>query len=126
MDDPPPPLGDYLGALTDELDAGEYIVEFVSGGPKNYAYKTSSGVESCKVRGFTLNFTNSRLINFSAVKELVTRRVDHLQVTTVNPSKICRNAKTNSIYNTEEKKQYKVVYTKRVIQDDYDTLPYGY
>ena len=121
-----PPLGDYLGELTDELDAGEYIVEFVSGGPKNYAYKTSSGVESCKVRGFTLNFTNSRLINFSAVKELVTRRGDNLQVTTVNPNKICRNVKTNSIYNREEMKHYKVVYTKRVIQDDYDTLPYGY
>ena len=78
------------------------------------------------MRGFTLNFTNSRLINFSAVKELLTRRVDNLQVTTVTPSKICRNVKTNSIYNREEKKQYKVVYTKRVIQDDYDTLPYGY
>ena len=101
-------------------------MEFVSGGPKNYAYKTSSGEESCKVRGFTLNFTNSRLINFSVVKELVTRRVDNLQVTTVTPSKIFRNAKTNSIYDQEEKKQYKVVYTKRVIQDDYHTLPYGY
>ena len=29
-----PPLGDYLGELTDELDSGEQIVEFVSGGPK--------------------------------------------------------------------------------------------
>ena len=31
--------GDYLGDMTDELD-GDHIVEFVSGGPKNYAYKT--------------------------------------------------------------------------------------
>ena len=29
-----PPFGDYLGELTDELDSGEHIVEFVSGGPK--------------------------------------------------------------------------------------------
>ena len=29
-----PPLGDYLGELTDELDSGEHIVEFVSGGPQ--------------------------------------------------------------------------------------------
>ena len=29
-----PPLGDYLGELTDELDSGEHIVEFVSSGPK--------------------------------------------------------------------------------------------
>ncbi|XP_053373006.1 uncharacterized protein LOC128546475 [Mercenaria mercenaria] len=45
-----PPLGDYLGELTDELDGGEYIVEFVSGGPKNYAYKTSKNKETCKLR----------------------------------------------------------------------------
>ena len=32
-----PPLGDYLGELTDKLGNGE----FVSGGPKNYAYKTN-------------------------------------------------------------------------------------
>ena len=28
-----PPLGDYLGDLTDELDPGDYITTFVSGGP---------------------------------------------------------------------------------------------
>ena len=38
-----PPLGDYLGKPTDELDSGEHIVEFVSGRPKNYAYKTNRG-----------------------------------------------------------------------------------
>jgi hypothetical protein len=27
-----PPLGDYLGDLTDELKQGEHIVEYVSGG----------------------------------------------------------------------------------------------
>ena len=65
-----PPLGDYLGELTDELDSGEHIVEFVSGGPKNYAYKTNSKKETCKVRGFTLNYTNSQLINFDSVKHI--------------------------------------------------------
>ena len=48
-----PPLGDYLGDLTNELKAGEHIVEFVSGGPKNYAYRTNNGKEVCKVRGFS-------------------------------------------------------------------------
>ena len=32
-----PPVGDYLGDLTDELD-GRHIIEFISDGPKNYAY----------------------------------------------------------------------------------------
>ena len=39
---PEPPLGNYLGDLTDELN-GDYITSFVSGGPKNYAYRTKKG-----------------------------------------------------------------------------------
>ena len=31
--------GDKLGDMTSELRATEYISEFVSGGPKNYAYR---------------------------------------------------------------------------------------
>ncbi|XP_052762307.1 uncharacterized protein LOC128204947 [Mya arenaria] len=34
-----PPLGDFLGDLTDEVP-GNKITNFVTGGPKNYAYKT--------------------------------------------------------------------------------------
>jgi hypothetical protein len=36
--------GDCLDAMTSELKPGEYISEFVSGGPKNYAYKTFNTV----------------------------------------------------------------------------------
>ena len=39
---PDPPLGDYLGDLTDELKGG-YITTFMSGGPKNYGYVTNTG-----------------------------------------------------------------------------------
>lgn len=40
-DDQPlhPPRGAYLGDFKDELDAGDHIIEFCSGGPKNYGYK---------------------------------------------------------------------------------------
>ena len=37
------PLGDYLGEMTEELDNGDFIVEFTSAGPKNYGYKTHQG-----------------------------------------------------------------------------------
>jgi hypothetical protein len=45
--DEPPKLetGYYLGDLTDELEkfgSGSYIEEFVSGGPKNYAFPVFS------------------------------------------------------------------------------------
>ena len=60
-----------MGELTNELETGEHIISFVSGGPKNYAYKTKKGNETCKVRGFPLNFTNIQLINFESVKTLL-------------------------------------------------------
>ena len=35
-----PQLGNYLGDFKDELSDGDFIVEFASGGPKNYGYVT--------------------------------------------------------------------------------------
>ena len=122
--EPEPPLGDYLGDFTDELGAGDFITKYVSGGPKNYAYMTNEGVTACKVRGFTLNHTNSQLVNFDTVLNEVLRVPQN--IVTTNPSKICRDAKTLKIYSKREDKKYSMVYTKRVITDDFYTLPYGY
>ncbi|XP_041350679.1 uncharacterized protein LOC121369693 [Gigantopelta aegis] len=120
-----PSLGDYLGELTDELD-GQYITEFVSGGPKSYGYRTCSGSEVCKVRGFSLNYANAQLIHFEAIREMVLSLTRDGTLTVTNPSKISREKRKRKIYNKVEEKKYKIVYTKRVIQDNLDTLPYGY
>jgi len=63
--------GDCLGAMTSELKPGEFIFEFVCGGPKNYAYKSINSVTGeektvCKVRGITLNYSASQLVNFES------------------------------------------------------------
>ena len=68
-----PELGDYLGDLTDEVPYN-IIIEFVTGGPKNYAYKIArpdkDGITTiCKVRGITLNYKNSLTINFDTIKD---------------------------------------------------------
>ena len=120
-----PPIGDYLGELTNELKKGEHIVEFVSGGPKNYAYKTNRGNEMCKVRGFTLHVTNSQLINFESVKRMVLDPSE-TTITVTNPQKICRDKGKRKLYNREEEKHYQMVYTKRRRLDNYDTEPFGY
>jgi hypothetical protein len=118
-----PPLGVFLGQLTDELD-GKHIVEFITSGPKSYAYRLNDGTEVCKVKGFTLNYQNSQLINFDAIKSIV---MDPTQkINTVNPSKITRHKYNSQLYNRPETKQFRCVYTKRVIQENLDTLPYGY
>ncbi|GFT14925.1 uncharacterized protein TNCV_3483701 [Trichonephila clavipes] len=111
--------------FTDELNGGT-ITSFVTGGPKNYAYKLSDGSEVCKIRGFTLNFQNSLVLNYESVKELVSSMDASRFMTITNPRKITRDKKKRKVENKIESKTYKMVYDKRVIQDDFSTLPYGY
>ena len=80
----------------------------------------------CKVRGFTLNFTNSQLINFENVKTLVINPSETSTITVTNPQKICREKSKRKLYNREEEKNYQMVYTKCRRLDNYDTEHYGY
>ena len=70
--------GDRLGNMTSELKPCEYISEFVSGGPKNYAYQmhnteTAAEATVCKMRGITLNYSASQLVKFESMKKLILR-----------------------------------------------------
>ena len=42
------------------------------------------------------------------------------------PFKIVRNRKDKNLITKSETKDYRVVYNKRVIVNNYDTLPYGF
>jgi hypothetical protein len=59
--------GDKLGDMMNELRPGEYIEVFVSGRPKNYAYRILSGKTMCKVRCVSLNYAASQLVNFDII-----------------------------------------------------------
>lgn len=117
--------GDYLGQLTDELKPGNHIVSFVSGGPKNYAYLENDGSQTCKVKGFTLNYENSQFVNFETIRDLVLGN-QKAKIHLPARNKICRDKYANTVYNRQEDRNYSVVYTKRRIVNDYDTLPFGY
>ena len=117
---PEPRLGNYIG---------EHITVFASGGPKNYGYKTSGGKIDIKVRGITLDCTARQKVNFESMCELVSLRAECGVTGTVSvdiPFRITRNTRTKEIQTKRMKKDYRVVYNKRFIIDDYKTLPYGY
>jgi hypothetical protein len=64
--------------MTSQLKPGIHIEEFVSGGPKNYAYKTVNPPTGeretvCKVRGITLNYSASKLVNFDVISDMIVR-----------------------------------------------------
>ena len=126
--EPEPPLGNYLEELTDKLN-GDYITTFISGGPKNYAYRTKNGKTDTKIRGITLDYTTLKKLNPDVVRALVHLHVNcktEAKVTINIPFKITRDKKEKNIITKKTKKDYRIVYDKRAITEDYGTLPYGY
>lgn len=125
-----PETGEYLGMMTDELEAygkGSYITEFVSGGPKNYSFKVyspeSDKVETvCKVKGFKLTWTASKTVNFESIKEMVlNREKDPIRVETTT----MRRTNDHKVLTSYGEKLYRPVLTKRVFTNE-TSKPYGY
>ena len=124
-----PPIGNNLGELTNEINPkdGNFIKTFLTGGPKNYCYALDTGKTVCKVRGITLNHETSKIINFDTLNEMLKPNSELEKVTVPLKDKITRDTKTKQIVNKNTHKDYRVVYTKRVRQENgIDTLPYGY
>ena len=125
---PEPPLGDYLGDLTDELD-GDYITAFMSCGPKNYAYQTNDDKRVTKVRGITMDYATTKKLNLEVMRSVIHLYVNcgiQAKVTVDNPFKITRDKKKKKIITKRTKKDYRIVYNKRVVTENYGTVPYGY
>lgn len=120
-----PQLGEYLGDLTNEIDPkdGNYIVEYVSAGPKNYAYKTDKGITKCTIKGFTLNYITSLKLDFEKIKHIVKNNqtekvlVDQYQF---------KRSKTYQVTSKPIQKKYGFVYDKRILNQDLTTRQYGY
>ena len=81
-----------------------------------------------KLRGITLNCTARQTVNCNVIQELVHLYVagETRQVSVDIPYKITREPQTKEIVTKRMKKDYRIVYNKRVIVDEHKTLPYGY
>lgn len=117
-----PTIGDYLGELTNELDGDDYITEFVSAGPKLYAFKTFKGHTVCKVRGFTLNYQASKSLNFDTIRHDILKG----DVVDVRCFNILRDKHRVSVYNKISNKKCKKVLDKRRLRSNCFTYPFGY
>jgi ribosomal protein S20 len=119
--------GCLLGDWTDELK-GKHIINWVSTGPKSYAYIDNDLKEVCKIKGFYLNYENSQFINFKIMNKMVKKECKG--VTIVEENKITRDPKTKNIVNKYQEKFFSFDYDKRIINkindEHIDTLPYGY
>lgn len=110
--------GEYLGDLTDELGNGDYIVEFVSVGPKSYAYRTFKGKVCVKVKGISLTRTTLDIVNFESIKKMV---YDPSHVVLTKPLKFIigkdHNIETKK-YESNEGKKFRLTMNKRHVEYD--------
>ena len=127
------PLGDFLGDMTNELDGGDYVTEFVSGGPKNYGYQTTNGKICCKVRGFTLNVRGSRQLNYHIMRQNVLEEItDPLEeqrrnVEVINPHFFTHDPVSKRLKVTPRTKKYGPVFDKRIVDPStFRSYPYGF
>jgi hypothetical protein len=134
--------GDKLGDMSSELGPEEYIEEFVFGGPKNYAYRTVSTRTLArktvyKVRGITLNYATSQLVNFESIRDMILDADAREVITVRTERKIKRKmrkrdgsglpgADTIAVVSEPEAKIYRVSLHKRRKLDDFDSVPFGY
>ena len=132
------PLATFLGQLTDELTckelgcknlycSGYWIEEFVSCGPKNYSFRVNTGNFFCKVRGFSLNYKSSLILNFESIKEaLVTwKKSEKKELVTVK-TELVRDKYKPKVFNMVISKHYGVVYDKRQVLPDFTSIPFGF
>ena len=122
-----PELADYLGKFTNEIKSkdGNFIQEYVSAGPKNYAYKLDTDKTFCKIKGFSVNFIASQSLNFHSMKDLVLNE-DPDQRIEVEQNKFIRDKNNWTIRTETMSKLYRQVYDKRILLDNFETLPFGF
>ena len=118
-----PATGNYLGDFKNEISEG-FIQEFVSAGPKNYAYRLNNGKTKCTIKGFTQNYLASLKITFDEIKHIVCERQE--EKIEVSQLKFTRDKKAQTVQTNIETKNYGFVYDKRVLFPDLSTLPYGF
>jgi len=90
---------DKLLDMTSELRTSEAISEFVSGVPKYYAYRVLTGdgrdKTVCKVRGITLNYNASQMVNLEVIRNMILRgnNVDEPAVVNVHTGRKIKRKK---------------------------------
>lgn len=65
------PIGPFLGNFSSELPNNSFIVEFVSLGPKSYAYKRNDDVIVLKIKGITQSEATKSNLTLSALKKVL-------------------------------------------------------
>ena len=111
---------------TAEEEDGPFIGNVCLGRTEELCVQDCRGGKSLlQVRGFTLNFRTGQKINMESMLDVVKHNQNKV-IPVTNPHKIVRDRVSKQILSKPYVKKYALVYNKRVVKDDYSTLPYGF
>ena len=121
--EPVPPLGSYLGDLTNELDdPDDYIVKFVAGGPKFYMYVTFKGQVETKCKGTNLKrgdvLSQINIERFEQICRGMYKQVVSFENITRKNYSVFTNSNTTKTLGGETLK-------KRIFNEDGTSRPWG-
>ena len=134
------PTNDGLGEWSAQLKSNEsHITRFVSLGPKVYSYITDKGRQEIKCKGFSQNaYTDDILVEDSHTRELVPsgESLDFKKLCSlidgslavqevIYPHFLKRDGKSQAINTVILKKTLRKVYDKRILREDFKTIPHG-
>jgi hypothetical protein len=131
-------IGPHLGQLTDEIGGDYEIVEWVCGGPKNYAIKLhKKGAPPdqfeyiVKVRGFRLSWDvqENQGLRYERMKEMVLHYAEtgEREVFPIHyPNFLRPSMRKGIVYSTPLTKNYRAYISKGVLTPDYFVRDFGY
>ena len=125
------PTGHFLGQFTNETP-GDWIVEFVSGGAKNYGYLTHKEKTECKVRGFSLNYETKQVLNYQTMKQNILLEIDEplkeaRQMAITIPDYFEEDQVRKKIKLMQRVKRYQLGFDKLILDPSTkSSTPFGY
>ena len=112
-----------MGDFQSELRPGEFIQYFACGGPKCYAYQTNLGSQVFKAKGLRIDQSNKDIFQLKNLQRMV--RDPSIKFKVYNPFYIHRPRGQYALISKELGKTFQYTYDKRMLLDDYSTVPYG-
>jgi hypothetical protein len=122
----------HLGGLKDEKPGME-ILEYCSGGPKNYALKmrnnkTNELLYEMKIRGLTLDFATCQKLQYETFRrKILNFGNDDEPLLSVHYEGVLRpDDKTGNVYTTPMTKIFRPVIRKGIVDDEYQIRDFGH
>ena len=117
-------LGNFLGAVTDELVSGGRMCDHIVNSSPVVLKTMGTGPRAVgvTVHGFTLNIWGSEVLHFESMKctvqaEVLNAQKEQQTITLPNPTFIRRNPATKALTTIRQDKTWGMIFDKSVVED---------